>query len=318
MKPDSIGSSTVQNRTEQKLLRQVNKISNKSPKFKIRPSRSRWVFFRETVQIGPFSGFKGTEMLLTDISVVRAAHIVLASASMTRANIINDVIRANARIVPVGLPETIDISGYAPLQLVEELSKQKAIRGFAICVPAFAAKHAQPPSLIIGAETAVVLDGKVLDKPKSTDDARRMLRALSDAGTHAVLTGVSLAYGDDKPGAYAMHTFTEVTSVAFRKLTDDEIEEYVATGEPMASKGAYSIKGFGSSIVTGITGDYQNILGFPVARFIQEVDTGRLASWVAAAALKDGLPVGAPKAKGDTLVSAIECQDADECGMPSD
>ena len=86
----------------------------------------------------------------------------------------------------------------------------------------------------------------------------------------------------------------------------------------MASKGAYSIKGFGSSIVTGITGDYQNVLGFPVARFVQEVDTGRLASWVAAAALKDGLPVGAPKAKGDTLVSAIECQDVDECGMPSD
>jgi len=253
---------------------------------------------------------------LTDLSVVRAAHIVLASVSTHRAHVINDQLQLHARTVPVSFPETVDYSGWAPLKFVEERSEQKAVKAYAKCEPAFATKHAQPPSLIIGAETAVVLDGKVLDKPTSTDDARRMLRALSDAGTHSVMTGVTLAYGEDD-GNLHTHTFTEITSVAFRPLSDDEIEEYVATGEPMDNRGAYSIKGLGSSFVTGITGDYHNIIGFPGARFVQEVDTVRLAAWVATKA-SDMPPDVLEGNILEPIVSTFECEDLDECGLPSD
>ena len=119
----------------------------------------------------------------------------------------------------------------------------------------FASEHERPPSLVVGADTVVVCDGTILEKPTSTEDARRMLRDLSAAGTHRVCTAVSLIYGgsamDDAPHE---HTFVEETTVAFRSLDEAEIEAYVASGEPMDKAGAYAIQGLGGVFVERIEG----------------------------------------------------------------
>ena len=112
--------------------------------------------------------------------------------------------------------------------------------------------------IVIGADTEVVIDGQPLGKPVDAEDSRRMLRALSGRW-HAVMTGVAVM--DVGSGRSAVDH--EKTLVRFRDVTDDEIDLYVASGEPADKAGAYAIQGRGMLFVTEIAGNYQNVVGLP-------------------------------------------------------
>ena len=124
--------------------------------------------------------------------------------------------------------------------LVETLSREKA---------RWVARQQTPDTLVIGADTVVVLDGAILGKPRDGAGAEAM-----------VFTGVTLCQGD------RILTQAEETQVTFRPLTGQEIRQYVSTGEPMDKAGAYGIQGLGGLLVEGIRGDYHNVMGLPICR----------------------------------------------------
>ncbi len=118
--------------------------------------------------------------------------------------------------------------------------------------------------LVLGADTIVVLDGKILGKPRDREEAVSMLKSLSGR-THLVYTGVCLVKGNVR------RSFFERSSVTFYPLSDDEINAYVATGEPMDKAGAYGIQGRGCLLVKEISGDFYNVMGLPAARTYREI-----------------------------------------------
>lgn len=118
-----------------------------------------------------------------------------------------------------------------------------------------------PPAIVIAADTVVVMDGEVLGKPASAEDAGRMLRRLSGR-THQVLTGLAVL---KIPGG-AARVEIETTRVTFAPLTEAEIEGYVASGEPLDKAGAYAIQGRGGRLVARVEGCYFNVVGLPLAR----------------------------------------------------
>lgn len=120
-------------------------------------------------------------------------------------------------------------------------------------------------ALIIGADTVVAIDGRIFGKPADEAEARSMLAALSGR-THQVTTGVCLA------GRSVWQPFHETTNVTFRELSRAEIDAYVATGEPLDKAGAYGIQGKGGALVDHIEGDYENVVGLPVARLVQYLE----------------------------------------------
>lgn len=115
-----------------------------------------------------------------------------------------------------------------------------------------------PDALVIGCDTAVILGNEIMGKPKNDADAFRMLRRLS-GNTHKVISGTAIYY----KGKY--HTFSNVTAVTFRELSDDEVYDYIKTGEPFDKAGAYGIQGKGSLLVEKINGDYFNVVGLPIS-----------------------------------------------------
>ena len=148
-----------------------------------------------------------------------------------------------------------------PALYVQELALLKA-------AAAAASMKSRKNTYIIGADTVVTLDGTILGKPKTEDNARGMLRRLSGR-THEVLTGycvMSLAGGDSVCRAVK-------TQVTFKELTDEEIDRYIATGEPMDKAGAYGIQGLGGLLISGINGDYNNVVGLPVSALYDTLKT---------------------------------------------
>lgn len=121
------------------------------------------------------------------------------------------------------------------------------------------AEQCSPGDVIIAADTVVSVDGDILGKPRSEDEARAMLRRLSGR-EHEVYTGVTVIHAGD------IRCAAERTLVRFRAVTGAEIDAYVATGEPMDKAGAYGIQGAAGLFVEGITGDYFNVMGLPVCR----------------------------------------------------
>ncbi|MCX5801156.1 MAG: Maf family protein [Candidatus Eisenbacteria bacterium] len=118
-----------------------------------------------------------------------------------------------------------------------------------------------PNAVILGADTVVVLDGRILGKPRSVADARRMLRALSGR-THVVYTGLALV---DVPTG-VRETAYEKSRVTMKNIGNAEIDDYLATGEPMDKAGSYGIQGFGAVFIKHINGCFFNVMGLPVAR----------------------------------------------------
>lgn len=119
-----------------------------------------------------------------------------------------------------------------------------------------------PGRLVLGADTVVVLDGDILEKPRDTEEAVQLLARLSGR-RHTVISAVALVGGPAGPEPMAVH---EETRVQFRDLEDSAIAKYVATGEPMDKAGAYGIQGYGALMVRRIEGCYFNVMGLPLAR----------------------------------------------------
>ena len=183
--------------------------------------------------------------------MMKNAKIILASASPRRRELLAQA-GFEFEVITSDVDEVVD-PALTPDMLVMSLATQKA--------QAVAVRHKE--FVVIGSDTVVVLDGKVLGKPKDEADAVRMLKSLSGR-THEVYTGVCVAYGGET------HSFFECTRVKFCELDSAQIEAYVATKEPMDKAGAYGIQGKGCVLVEGIEGDYFNVVGFPVSRFCRE------------------------------------------------
>jgi septum formation protein len=184
--------------------------------------------------------------------------LVLASASPRRQELLR-----NAGIPFVVQAADIDESpreGEAPRDHAERLAREKALAVFQL----------RPADCILGADTIVVVDGNILGKPRDAGDAARMLRMLSGR-SHEVITGVCVvgAVGSGQglvaSGAETIGTASETTLVTMNELSDGDIREYVATGEPIDKAGAYAIQGGASRWIPKIEGDYSNVVGLPVA-----------------------------------------------------
>jgi len=121
-----------------------------------------------------------------------------------------------------------------------------------------------PDRPVIGADTLVMLGSRILGKPGNRDEAREMLRLLSGE-IHKVFTGLALVWRRFN----LERSVCEVTEVTFRRLTTEEIEDYVATGEPLDKAGAYGIQGRGSTLVSRINGCFYNVMGLPVSRLTE-------------------------------------------------
>jgi septum formation protein len=185
----------------------------------------------------------------------RKAMIVLASASPRRQELLRNA----------GIPFTVQapdidetpLAGEAPRHCAERLARQKAL----------AVSGSRQREWVLAADTIVVLDEVILGKPSDAADAARMLRMLSGR-RHAVITGVCLAEpvaSCQWPVASKTETTSETTIVTMCELSDSEIRDYVATGEPMDKAGAYAIQGIASRWIPRIEGDYSNVVGLPVA-----------------------------------------------------
>ena len=138
-----------------------------------------------------------------------------------------------------------------------ELAKQKAEE---------VAKTAGADALVLGADTVVAYEGKILGKPKDEADALRMLTMLSGK-EHEVYTGVALIDNRDQ----SMENFFERTKVTMYPVSEEEIRDYIAGGVPMDKAGAYAIQGLGAKFIQKIEGDYNNVVGLPIGRIYQEI-----------------------------------------------
>lgn len=175
--------------------------------------------------------------------------VVLASGSPRRKELMEMLGFKNMEIIPAKGEEKLDLS-LSPGELVEALSAAKAQEVAAL---------RDKGDLVIGADTIVWLDGKVLGKPHSKQEAEKMLLKLSGR-SHEVYTGVSIVK-DGK--CVSQH---EVSKVFFREVSEAEAEAYVETGEPMDKAGGYGAQGLGALFVREIKGDFFNVMGLPVCR----------------------------------------------------
>ena len=175
--------------------------------------------------------------------------IILASASPRRQELLK--LFGLPFVVRVAdIDETMDAS-QSPCDEVSRVSRCKAV-----AVPR------QAGDVVIAADTIVVCEGKVLGKPKTEDEAFAMLRLLSGRD-HQVMTGVTVLRDEE------IVSFTEITDLHFRELSDQEIARYVVSGEPMDKAGAYGIQGGAALFCTHMVGDYYNVMGLPVCRLGQ-------------------------------------------------
>lgn len=175
----------------------------------------------------------------------RNSKLILASASPRRAQLLRNAgiaFTAHATRIPERRKRS-----ESPGKLAERLAREKAQ----------ALRTRKPGSIVLGADTIVVIRGQVLGKPRDRRDARRMLRLLSGR-SHQVTTAVCLA------GPGFEDTRSETTRVTMRQLSEKEIRDYVASGEPMDKAGAYAIQGIASRFVSRIEGCYFNVVGLPV------------------------------------------------------
>jgi septum formation protein len=177
--------------------------------------------------------------------------IVLASQSPRRAELLQ---RAGIefRVQPANIPEE-RLSDEKPRDYVRRLAREKATA---------IQRQVNDGLVVLGADTVVACDEHVLEKPRSAEDAEAMLRMLSGR-VHQVMTGVCLA-GDGFTDVEA-----EITEVRFTPITEQEVLDYVSTGEPMDKAGAYAIQGIASRWIAGLSGCYFNVVGLPVPMVYQ-------------------------------------------------
>jgi septum formation protein len=167
--------------------------------------------------------------------------LTLASSSPRRRQLL-EMLGIPIQVVAPNIPEVRRVVE-TPVDYVERLAREKAM--------------SVPGGFVLGADTTVVIRDEILEKPVDAADALRMLRKLQGR-THQVVTSVALVADE------TVHQATDVTNVAFRRMTDDFLYAYVATGEPMDKAGAYGIQGFGAALVERIEGDFFSVMGLPL------------------------------------------------------
>ena len=175
--------------------------------------------------------------------------LVLASASPRRADLLREA-GIEFDVMPADVNEAMDVED-TPDGYARRLAQLKAE----------AVKPQAGERPILGADTIVLVDNEVLGKPADAADAKRMLRKLSGR-EHFVLTAVCLI--NPLAETRRVQTLVARTAVEFAPLTDEEIDWYVATGEPMDKAGAYAVQGLASRFITRIDGSYSNVVGLPV------------------------------------------------------
>ncbi|WP_195979257.1 Maf family protein [Blautia luti] len=185
--------------------------------------------------------------------------IILASASPRRKELLAKA-GISFTVIPAAGEEKR--TSEDPGEAVQQLARDKAewvAQSLAEC---------EEGTLVIGSDTIVVFENRILGKPKDRRDAAETLEKLQ-GNTHQVYTGVTVL--ERKAGKWVEHTFFESTDVTFYPVSREEIQDYIATGEPMDKAGSYGIQGLFGIYVKGICGDYNNVVGLPVARLFHEM-----------------------------------------------
>lgn len=182
--------------------------------------------------------------------------LILASASPRRREILS-LAGFSFDVFPTDVDES----------LPEGLTPEEAVRTLA-CRKVAAARQKCPEGILVGADTLVFLDGQPFGKPSSQADAARMLAALSGR-VHQVSTGVCVLWPNG-----ARKSFCETANVEFYPLSREEIQDYLATGEPMGKAGSYAVQGRGCVLVKRIEGDFYTVVGLPIARLARVLRAG--------------------------------------------
>ena len=186
---------------------------------------------------------------------MKKRRLILASASPRRREILAGL-GLSFQVQPACGEEKVKTED--PAEAVKELALQKARE---------VAERTEDPALVIGSDTVVASRGKILGKPRDKEEAFQMLRELQDA-SHMVYTGVAVV--DTVTGETVVH-FAEGTKVSMYPMTEEWIWRYIETGEPMDKAGAYAIQGGCMPYIREIHGEYTTVVGFPAARFYQEL-----------------------------------------------
>lgn len=190
------------------------------------------------------------------------SRLILASASPRRRELLARI-GLSFEILPARGEENPHSA--IPEEMVQELSAGKALEIYGSLE-----EQEKEEAVIIGADTLVAFGNRVMGKPQDEKDAFDMLFLLQ-GNTHQVYTGVTLLYTPKGETACKKLTFVEKTDVTMYPMTEQEILEYIATGEPMDKAGAYGIQGRCAAYVREICGDYNNVVGLPVSRLYQEL-----------------------------------------------
>ena len=184
--------------------------------------------------------------------------LILASNSPRRRELLEQI-GVEFEVIPSNAEEKVTKQEQEPSEVVEELSRQKAEDVAA----------AVEDGIVLGADTVVCQDGQIMGKPKDEADAKQMLQKLQGE-EHSVYTGVTILVKENGAVQH-VQTFSQETKVYVYEMTDEEIDRYIATGEPMDKAGAYGIQGRFAAYVDGIEGDYNNVVGLPVSAVWQEL-----------------------------------------------
>jgi len=179
--------------------------------------------------------------------------IILASSSPRRKEILSSIIK-DYKVIPSNIDEqSINIPRYKK-SYPEMLAVAKATDVSLL----------HPTDIVIGSDTIVYIDNMILGKPKDYDDAYYMLKLLSNR-THQVITGVSIIKD------HHIHSFTSIAKVRFKRLSNQEIIDYIKTNEPMDKAGAYAVQGIGSKFIKKIKGDFYTVMGLPKEDLIKKL-----------------------------------------------
>jgi septum formation protein len=179
--------------------------------------------------------------------VYELSNLILASGSPRRKELLQQIHLSFS--IEISNADESFSQGQTPDDVVMELARRKAV--------SIAAKH--PGSFVIGSDTVVVYNGEILGKPSDPEHAKEMLRMLSGR-THSVYTGVSIVKDQSEK------MFYKKTEVTFWELTEEEIDMYAASGEPLDKAGGYGIQGLGAFLVKEIQGDYFSVVGLPISQ----------------------------------------------------
>ncbi len=178
--------------------------------------------------------------------------LILASQSPRRKELLS-YCNIDFKTIVADVDETIDPA----LPIIEEIQRLAYKKAKAVL-------DLNPDSVVIGSDTIVVIDNQILGKPKNEEDAKQMLRLLQGR-THEVITGVCLCSNEK------VDSFSHITEVTFFEMSEEEINWYVSTGEPMDKAGAYGIQGKCMIYIKDIKGDYYSVMGLPVSDVYQHL-----------------------------------------------